>query len=118
MTTQPRGHRAVIEAALNDWWINTDPVEPFHSPAVAKQIEEYLLSSGYVIAPDTRKTDMPKRRDIALLIALAAACAAAAVAASIVNDWWWGALGILGAALLTKEARHDIRDRRHARNSQ
>lgn len=115
MTTQPRGPRAVIEAALTDWWMNTDPVEPFHSPAVAEQVETYLLSSGYVIAPDTRKTSMPKRLDIAMTLLLVAVCAGAAAYATVINDWWWGTAGALGATLLGREALYDIRARRHAR---
>lgn len=54
----PPGHQRIIEAALDDWWITTDPIEPFHSPAVAEQVEMYLLNSGYTIAPDTRTSPM------------------------------------------------------------
>ncbi|QQM44987.1 hypothetical protein [Streptomyces liliifuscus] len=116
MTTPPRGHRDVIEAALDDWWLHTDPCEPFHAPAVAEQVETYLLSSGYVIAPDTRKTAMPRRRDIATLIVLTLACALTAVLAVIVNSWVWGCIGAAGALLLAHQAVTDIRDRRRARN--
>jgi hypothetical protein len=116
-TPPPQGPHAVIAAALYDWWLTADPLEQFHAPAVAEHVETYLLSSGYVIAPDTRKSTMPKRRDIATLVFLALTCTAATVLATIINDWLWGALGALGTALLTHQAHIDIRDRRHARNA-
>jgi hypothetical protein len=116
-TPTPQGPHAVIAAALYDWWLTADPLEQFHAPAVAEHVETHLLSSGYVIAPDTRKSTMPKRRDIATAILLALACTTAAILATIVNDWLWGAFGALGAAVLTHQAAIDIRDRHRAKNT-
>ncbi|MFF5004664.1 hypothetical protein ACFY3G_17755 [Streptomyces phaeochromogenes] len=108
----PSGHRQVIEAALYDWWLNTDPSEPFHAPDVAAQVEMYLRSSGYVIAPDTREAAVPRRQTIVGTVAVALACAAAAVAGAIVHDWGWASLGTVGAAIATGEAAIGMRDRR------
>jgi hypothetical protein len=119
MTTQPQpGHRAVIEAALYDWWTTTDPIQPFHAPAVAAQIEMYLLSSGYIIAPDTpRKPPMPTRRSITAVAAIAVLCAVSVVLAARRGDWAWAAAGTLATGLLTREGIRDIRDRRHHRSA-
>ncbi|KPC86273.1 hypothetical protein ADL35_12380 [Streptomyces sp. NRRL WC-3753] len=53
MTPAPR---AVIAAALEDWWITTDPVEPFVPATVAADVELHLISSGYRITHDDRTT--------------------------------------------------------------
>lgn len=53
MTTHTRPHQKVIAAALEDWWITTDPTEPFDPATVAASVELYLLTAGYYIAPDT-----------------------------------------------------------------
>jgi len=44
-------HLTVVAAALDDWWIVTDPAEPFDSHSAAKRIEMYLISSGYHVVP-------------------------------------------------------------------
>lgn len=115
MTHQPQpGHRAVIQAAIEDWWITTDPTEPFHTPAVAEQIEMYLISSGYHITPDLRRKPMPTRRAIVTVV-LAVVCAGSALLAAVRDDWWWTAIGLIGAGLLSTEAARDINHRRRAR---
>jgi hypothetical protein len=53
MTNHASPHQKVIAAALEDWWITTDPAAPFDPATVAESVEQYLLSSGYYIAPDT-----------------------------------------------------------------
>ncbi|MEU9654420.1 hypothetical protein AB0E00_36765 [Streptomyces sp. NPDC048110] len=58
MTPAPR---AVIAAALEEWWITTDPVEPFVPATVAADVELHLISSGYRITQDDRTT-MPTPR--------------------------------------------------------
>jgi hypothetical protein len=119
MTHHPQpGPRAVIEAALYDWWLSTDPAEPFHTPAVAAQVETYLLSSGYTIAPNTpRNPPMPTRRSITAVAAIAAICAVSVILATLRGDWAWAAAGTLGTGLLTREGIRDIRDRRHHRSA-
>ncbi|MFI6274284.1 hypothetical protein [Streptomyces sp. NPDC050988] len=116
MTTPPRGHRDVIEAALTDWWITTDPSEPFHSPAVAEQVETYLLDGGYVIAPDTRKTTMPKRRTIIATLLVALICCTGTGFAAADGRWTWAAFGATVTVLLVVDAARDHSARRHARD--
>lgn len=58
MTTTTRPHLDVVAAALEDWWITTDPVQPFEPRAVAEAVEAQLITSGYYIAPDTEATPM------------------------------------------------------------
>ena len=53
MTTHTSAHQKVIAAALEDWWITTDPLEPFEPATVADRVELYLVTAGYYIAPDT-----------------------------------------------------------------
>ncbi|PWG08762.1 hypothetical protein DF268_35925 [Streptomyces sp. V2] len=48
-------HLVVVAAALDDWWITTDPVQPFDSHSVAAHVELYLLSSGYHTVPNTAR---------------------------------------------------------------
>lgn len=112
------GHRTVIEAALEDWWTTTDPAEPFHPPAVAAQVELYLTSSGYTIAPDTRRNPaMPSRSAITTALVLAVICAISAAFALFRGDWEWAGMGALGACLLAYEGIRDLQDRRRGRNA-
>lgn len=53
MTPAPR---AVIAGALEEWWITTDPTEPFVPATVAADVELHLISSGYRITHDDRTT--------------------------------------------------------------
>ncbi|MDX3024051.1 hypothetical protein [Streptomyces acidiscabies] len=47
-------HLTVVAAALDDWWIVTDPSLPFDSHSAAERIEMYLISSGYHTVPNRR----------------------------------------------------------------
>jgi len=113
----PDGHRAIVAAALEDWWITTDPLEPFTPDDVADQVDLYLHSSGYRITPDTRKTRMPTRRTIATAAVIALICATSTAFAVARGDWWWAAIGALATLLLTRETIRDLADRRHGRNA-
>ncbi|WP_329338554.1 hypothetical protein OG866_27000 [Streptomyces sp. NBC_00663] len=110
-------HREVIEAALDHWWITTDPVQPFHIPAVAEHVETYLAASGYRITPDTGRPPVPTLRAIAVALVLAVICAASVVFAALRGDWEWAGIGALGTALLTYEGIRDINDRRRGRGA-
>lgn len=112
MTTPPRGHRDVIEAALYDWWIHTDPSKQFDAPDVAQQVEMYLLSSGYVIAPDFRKPAMPKRRAIIATLLIALICCTGTGFAAAAGRWTWATFGAVVTVLLVVDAARD----HHARN--
>jgi hypothetical protein len=45
-------HLAVIAAALDDWWLTTDPDVEFNGADIAPYIEQYLLTSGYHVTPN------------------------------------------------------------------
>ncbi|MBK3630519.1 hypothetical protein JHN59_38135, partial [Streptomyces sp. MBT49] len=48
----PRPHRAIVAAALDDWWRTADPAATFDGETLAPRVEMYLLSSGYHITPN------------------------------------------------------------------
>ncbi|MEV6614249.1 hypothetical protein AB0N31_10575 [Streptomyces sp. NPDC051051] len=48
----PPAHLAVIAAALDDWWLITDPHVEFNGADIAPRVEMYLLSSGYRVTPN------------------------------------------------------------------
>lgn len=50
----PPQHRAVIDAALRDWWLTADPTAPDLQNA-AIRVELYLTSSGYEVRPDPHR---------------------------------------------------------------
>ncbi|MET8826551.1 hypothetical protein ABZX40_36465 [Streptomyces sp. NPDC004610] len=120
MTTPPHtGPRKIIAAALDDWWLTTDPSRPPDTTDAAETVEMYLLSSGYRITPDTRKAPhtmpVPSRGTVIGAGALALLCAITAVLAALRGDTAWATLGTIGAALLTYETARDARDRRRGR---
>lgn len=118
MTHQPHtGHRAVIQTALEDWWINADFATPFDPHAVATQVETYLTHSGYTITPDTPRTPMPTRASITLAACLGLLCLFGAIASAIRTDWTWAAAGLIGAGTFTYEVLGDIAERRHRRTA-
>lgn len=118
MTHHPApGHRAVIEAALMDWWTTTDPMQPFDAPEVADHVELYLLSSGYEIGPNTGSTPVTSLPAIAFNLFLALIGALGTYAFITEGIWIW-AVGCLAlTTALAHEARRDITERLHARRS-
>lgn len=117
MTTHTSAHQKVIAAALEDWWITTDPMKPFEPADVAVRVDEYLAGSGFTIAPNLRKHRMPTRRTIAGAALIALLCAASATYAAARGEWWWAAMGALATALLTRECTRDLADRRRGRGA-
>lgn len=118
MTHQPHtGHRAVIQNALDDWWINADFAEPFNTHTVTGLVDDYLTHAGYTITPDTTRTPMPTRASIALAIAVALLCLGGAIGAAIRTDWTWAAAGLIGAGAFAYEALGGITQRRHLRHT-
>jgi len=115
MTHPPHtGHRAIIQAAIEDWWITTDLMAPFDTHDVTAQIEMYLTSSGYQITPDIPRTHrMPTRTAIALTATLALICLGGAIASAIQGDWGWAFISLVGAGAFTYELLGDLADRRH-----
>lgn len=118
MTHQPHtGHRAVIQDALEDFWLNADPREAFDTHTVAELVADYLTHSGYTITSDTPRTPMPTRASITLAIFLALVCLGGAIGSAIHNDWVLATAGLLGAGAFTYEVLGDIAERRHRRTA-
>lgn len=111
------GPRQIVETALWDWWTTTDPLEPFAPDAIAEQVDLYLHSSGFTIAPDIRKNRMTTRRAIAGASLIAILCAISAAFALARGEWWWCLIGALATGLLTQEIIRDLADRRHERTT-
>jgi len=109
------GHRAVIQAAIEDWWITTDLPEPFNPHAVATQIDMYLAASGHTITPDPRKHPMPTRRTITGALLIARLTAASTLATAIRHQWGWTTAGALVTGFLTREAIRALGTRRRDR---
>ena len=116
MKHPPKPHtttaRRVVEDALWDWWITTDPLKPFAPADVAVRIDEYLRGSGLTIAPDLRKYRMPTRRAIAATALIALLVAASTIAAAARGEWWWATIGAAATTLITRETLRDYTTRR------
>lgn len=117
MTQHPPRHRRIITTALEDWWITTDPLQPFTPDDVAEQVEMYLTTSGYLITPNIPRNRMPTRRAIAAVSLVALAVIASTVGAALNGEWGWSALGFVVTVLLTREGVRDISDRRRGRSA-
>lgn len=113
MTPPPGTPRQVIVAALEDWWLDTDPSAPFDAEDVARNVEVYLVSSGYRIAPYPRTPiPGPTRLHVALAALLALACTAGALYTLTREHWAWTLPLAFGAALsgwAAADAHHDRR---------
>lgn len=71
-TTNPRQNpQFFIAAAIEDWWVCTDPAAPFDPQTVARQVEEYLLGAGYYIAPDALDDNGQRSADLACAVVAA-----------------------------------------------
>ncbi len=57
--TTDRPHLDLIASALEDWWLTTDPAQPFDTRVVAQAVDARLTRSGYRITPDPGSTPMP-----------------------------------------------------------
>lgn len=100
------GHRPVIQAALDDWWLTTDPAHP-DLTAAAEQIELYLTSSGYRVTPDTDSRATMIHR-------LAYTVAVLAFASSLTLAWSHHLAPAIGC-LLAAAFCTDLADRRRPR---
>uniref|UniRef100_A0AAU1ZZG4 Uncharacterized protein n=1 Tax=Streptomyces sp. NBC_00093 TaxID=2975649 RepID=A0AAU1ZZG4_9ACTN len=118
MTHQPHtGHRAVIQDALEDWWLNTDPREPFNTHTVAGLVEDYLTHAGYQIAPGIPRTHVPTRLSVIVSSLLVLVCLASALGSAIRSDWIWAAIGLAAGLAYAHEVLGDIAKRRHYRST-
>ncbi|MEU0584569.1 hypothetical protein [Streptomyces sp. NPDC006132] len=109
--------RRVVQDALWDWWITTDPLQPFDPADVAERIDEYLHGSGLTIAPDLWTNRMPTRRAIIGTALVALLCTVSTIAAAARGEWGWAAIGVPPTALLIHECARDLNDRRRGRTA-
>lgn len=77
----------------------------------------YLLTSGYVIAPDFRKPSMPRRRTIVATLLIALICCTGTGFAAAAGRWAWATFGAVVTVLLVVDAARDHNARRQARNA-
>lgn len=117
MTNPSSPHQKVIAAALEDWWITTDPAAPFEPADVAESVEQYLLSSGYYIAPDTgipamRTPASPSRGTVAFTVFLVLTLTAGGLVSLARHEWLWALAGAVGAVLFTWEVADELAERR------
>ena len=108
MTHQPTP-RETIAAALDDWWITTDPAAQFHATDVAAHVDGYLAEFGYTIHPAPGR---PRPLHIAFGI-LSGLTAASTIQAAYQGNWWWitsAILAIAAVAYFTAAVRADDHD--------
>lgn len=120
MTPDPHpDQQTVIAAALDDWWITTDPAQPFHAPDVAAHLETYLAHFGYHIHPTdpARNTPAaqphpgPSRTHITFTVFLTLACLAGAIGAAAHHAWGVTVAGGIGAGVFAVECTKELAER-------
>ncbi|MEV6544415.1 hypothetical protein [Streptomyces sp. NPDC051665] len=118
--TQPPTPRETIAAALDDYWLTTDPSGPFNTTQAATQIDRYLNGFGYTITTTTAAElaaprctcPPPSRANVAVTVLLALACLTGALASWIRGEQGWAFAAIIGATALASEAGDNLRLRR------
>lgn len=122
--THPPTPRETIAAALDDYWITTDPSGPFNTTQAAHHIDATLTDYGYTITPTTAAAVVavnrctcppPSRATVAFTGLLALACLVGCLASLIRGEHGWAFTAIVGAAALTKETADALRTRRAGR---
>lgn len=127
--THPPTPRETIAAALDDYWITTDPTGPFNTTQAAQHIDNYLHGYGYTITT-TPQASMaaaaayatanrctcppPSRANITLTALLALTCLTACLAAWIRGEQTWAFFALIGATALTNETADNLRLRTRA----
>ncbi|MET7679373.1 hypothetical protein [Streptomyces sp. NPDC005423] len=110
-----------IAAALDDYWITTDPAGPFHTTEAAEHIDHSLHGYGYAIttlaAAAARRCTCPppSRANVAFTALLALACFFAGLACLAHGGIGWAVTALVGAAALAHETTTDHRTRRARR---
>ncbi|MFJ9381866.1 hypothetical protein [Streptomyces sp. NPDC101455] len=114
-----------IAAALDDYWITSDPAGPFNTTQAAHHIDASLTGYGYTItttpavATATAAATVvtaprctcppPSRANIALTALLALTCLTACLAAWIRGEHTWAFTALIGATALTNKAADNLR---------
>lgn len=114
----PTTPQDAIAAALDDYWITTDPADTFHTTEAAQHIDASLTGYGYTIttlaaAAAPRCTcPTPSRAAVAFTALLTLACLLGCLGAWIRGEQTWAFAAIVGATALANEAADNLRLRR------
>lgn len=115
---QPVTPQDAIAAALDDYWITSDPAGPFHTTQAAQHIDASLTGYGYTIttlaaASAPRCTcPTPSRASIAFTGLLALACLLGSLASWIRGEQTWAFAALVVATAFANEAGDNLRLRR------
>jgi hypothetical protein len=114
----PATAQDAIAAALDDYWITSDPAGPFHTTEAAHHIDASLTGYGYTIttlaaAAAPRCTcQPPSRAAVAFTALLALACLLGCLTCLTRGELGWAVTALLGAGALAGETATNLRARR------
>lgn len=126
----PLTPQEAIAAALDHYWITTDPTGPFNTTEAAAQISAHLDDYGYTVTtiPAAAMSAAaayatanhctcppPSRASVAVTALLALACVIGCLASFLRGEQGWAFAAIVGASALANETTTDLRIRRAAR---
>lgn len=117
----PVTHQDAMAAALDDYWINSDPAATFHTAEAAAHVEASLTSYGYTVttlaAAAARRCTCPppSRASIAFTALLALTCLLAGLACLTHGGLGWALTALIGAGALARETATELRTRRARR---
>ncbi|XUL91020.1 hypothetical protein ACQ86D_33965 [Streptomyces galilaeus] len=117
---QPDTPQDAIAAALDDYWITSDPSSSFNTTEAAEHVDASLTGYGYTIttaAGAARRCTCPppSRATVTVTGLLALACLLACLACFLNGEQGWAFVAIIGAAALTNETADHLRTRRASR---
>lgn len=110
-----------IAAALDDYWIGSDPAGPFHTNEAAAHVEASLTGYGYTVttlaaAAAPRCTCPPtSRATVTFTATLALICLIAGLACLTHGGLGWALTALIGAGALARETLTELRTRRARR---
>lgn len=106
-----------IAAALDNYWITTDPSGPFHTTEAAAQIEASLTGYGYTVTTLTAAAARrctcppPSRGTVTFTGLLTLVCLIAGLACLTRGPLDWAPAALIGAAAFAKETVDALRTR-------
>ncbi|MBK3575116.1 hypothetical protein JHN63_15105 [Streptomyces sp. MBT65] len=114
----PATPQDAIAAALDDYWITSDPAGPFHTTEAAQHVDASLTGYGYTITTLTAAAaprctcPTPSRANITVTALLALACLLGCLASLARGELGWAAIAFFGAAALANETAASLHTRR------